>query len=187
MQAKIVAFVLIAAAGALQAGELYRWVDQDGKVHYTDQPPPPQARSAERKRLGDRPGDGPVSYALQQAMKNYPVTLYVAEGCGDGCKAAVAYLHRRGVPFTQKDGREDADALKALTGGVLEVPLATVGSNVLRGYQENAWKTALDAAGYPSTAVRPARPAPAGQKQATPASPPAATQQSQAAQEPPPN
>ncbi len=53
-------------------------------MHYTDQLPPPEARSAERKRLGDRPGDGPASYALQQAIKNFPVTLYVAEGVRGG-------------------------------------------------------------------------------------------------------
>lgn len=179
MRASILALLLIAAAGTPHAGELYRWVDQDGKVHYTDQPPPPQARSAERKRLGDRPGDGPASYALQQATKTFPVTLFVAKECGEGCKAALAYLNRRGIPFTQKDAHQDADTLKALIGGALEVPVATVGSSVLRGYEAGAWKTTLDAAGYPSTAVGPPRsaaaPKPAPEVQAQPApAPPAA-------------
>jgi hypothetical protein len=175
MRANILALMLMAAAGTLHAGELYRWVDQDGRVHYTDTPPPPQARSAQRKQLGDRPGEGPVPFALQQAMKNFPVTLYVAEGCGEGCKSAVAYLSRRGVPFTQKDARQEANAnaLMALTGGKLEVPVATVGSNLLRGYEESAWKTTLDAAGYPSTAVRPARAA-AVKPAPVPPAPPAA-------------
>jgi glutaredoxin len=178
MRANILAFLLVAAAGTAHAGELYRWVDQDGQVHYTDQLPPPEARSAQRKRLGDRPGDGPVPFALQQAMKNFPVTLYVAEGCGEGCKAAAAYLNRRGVPFTQKDARQEANAsaLMALTGGKLEVPVATVGSNVLHGFEEGGWKTTLDAAGYPSTAVGPARaaaakPAPAPAPPASSAAP----------------
>jgi hypothetical protein len=175
MRANILVLMLMAAAGTLHAGELYRWVDQDGRVHYTDTPPPPQARSAQRKQLGDRPGEGPVPFALQQAMKNFPVTLYVAEGCGEGCKAALAYLSGRGVPFTQKDARQEANAtaLMALTGGKLEVPVATVGSNVLRGYEESAWKTTLDAAGYPSTAVRPARAA-AVKPAPVPPAPPAA-------------
>jgi hypothetical protein len=175
MRANILALMLIVAAGTPHAGELYRWVDKDGRVHYTDQPPPPEARSTQRKKLGDRPGDGPVPFALQQAMKNFPVTLYVAEGCGEGCKAAVAYLNGRGVPFTQKDARQEANAsaLTALTGGKLEVPVATVGSNVLRGFEESAWKTTLDAAGYPSTAAGPARAAAAKPAPAPPA-PPAA-------------
>jgi hypothetical protein len=173
MRATILALILIAAAGAPQAGELYRWVDQDGQVHYTDQLPPPQARSAERKRLGDRPGDGPGPYALQQATKNFPVTLFVAKECGEGCKAAVAYLSGRGIPFTQKDAQQEANALKALTGGALEVPVATVGSNVLRGYEEGAWKTTLDAAGYPSTAVGPSRAAAAAKPTPPPSGRPA--------------
>jgi glutaredoxin len=179
MRANILALVLMVVVGTLHAGELYRWVDENGRVHYTDQPPPPQARNAQRKQLGNRPGEGPVPFALQQAMKNFPVTLYVAEGCGEGCKAAVAYLNKRGVPFTQKDAQQEANAtaLMALTGGKLEVPVATVGSNVLRGYEESAWKTTLDAAGYPSTAVRPARAAAA-------AKPAPATPEPQAEPEP---
>jgi hypothetical protein len=173
MRASILALLLMAAAGWAHADKLYRWVDQDGRVHYTDQPPPPQARSAERKQLGDRPGDGPASYALQRAMQNYPVTLYVVKECGEGCKSALGYLNRRGVPFTQKDAQQDADALRALTGGELEVPVATVGSSVLRGWEEGSWKAALDAAGYPSTAVAPraaaAKPAPAAAAPAEPA------------------
>jgi hypothetical protein len=30
------------------AADLYKWVDADGKVHYSDQPPPPTARSQAR-------------------------------------------------------------------------------------------------------------------------------------------
>ena len=157
MRASILTLLLIAAAGTASAGELYRWVDEDGKVHYTDQPPPPQAPNSERKRLGDRPGDGPTSYAMQQAMKNFPITLYVVGECGESCKSAVAYLSRRGIPFTQKDGHQDAEGLKALTGGSMVVPVATVGATVLRGYDEGTWKGTLDAAGYPSAPVGPPR------------------------------
>jgi hypothetical protein len=180
MRANILVLMLLMAAGAAHAGEMYRWVDKDGKVYYTDQPPPPEVRNMERKRLGDQAGEGPIPYALQQAMKKFPVVLYTAEGCGDGCKGAVDYLNGRGIPYTQKDARQqaNADALMALTGGKLEVPVATVGASVLRGYEKGAWKNMLDAAGYPSAPLT-ARPAP---KQAppaaeTPASPPAAGQE----------
>jgi glutaredoxin len=174
MRASILALVLIAATNPALAGELYRWVDENGGVHYSDQPPPPDARSAERKRLGDKPGQGQVSYALQQAMKNFPVTLYVSDDCGEPCKAAASYLTRRGVPFAQKDARQeaDADALRALTGGKLEVPVASVGPKVLRGYEESAWKATLDAAGYPGSATAaapaPAQGAPAPKAEASP-------------------
>jgi hypothetical protein len=174
MRTSILALMLIAAANPALAGDLYRWVDENGTVHYSDQPPPPQARSAERKRLGDRPGQGPVSYALQQALKNFPVTLYVSDDCGEPCQAAASYLNRRGVPFTQKDARQEANAnaLMALTGGKLEVPVATVGSSLLRGYEESAWKATLDAAGYPSASAAPAAAPAAKPEPKTASSPP---------------
>lgn len=173
MRAGILALVMMCVAGTPSAAELYRWVDQEGNVNYSDRPPPPQAREAQRKRLGDRGSDGPVSYALQQALKNFPVTVYVASDCGEGCKRALDYLNHRGVPFAQKDARQEANAnaLMALTGGKLEVPVATVGSTTLRGFEENAWRVALDAAGYPSSSPRPTAQAAAAPLQPAPAAP----------------
>ena len=178
-------FTLAVAAGAwwgelAQAGELYRWVDESGRVHYSDQPPPPEVRSqAERRRLGDKPPAATLPYSLQEAVRNFPVTVYTAEGCGEGCKQAVVYLTRRGVPFTEKDARQpdNANAVMAHAGGKIEVPLLVVGRSALRGYEENAWANALDAAGYPrSNALPPGLAA----RQVEP------TQVAKDAQEPPP-
>ena len=148
---------LMVMVWSAQAAQLYRWVDKDGRVHYTDQPPPREARSAERKRLGDRPGTQNLPYALQEATRKFPVTVYTASACGDACKQGAAYLAKRGIPHTEKDASDPAaaDALMKLTGGKLEVPVMMVGSNVLRGYEEGAGGRALDAAGYPSSAVLP--------------------------------
>ncbi len=38
-------------AGLLMAQEAYRWVDEEGNVHYSDQPPPEDEQDAERVRL----------------------------------------------------------------------------------------------------------------------------------------
>jgi glutaredoxin len=149
---------LLLTAGVACAGQLYKWVDADGNVHYTDQLPPKEAREAERKKLGDKPGTQGLPFSLQQAMRNFPVTVYTASDCGDGCKQATAYLAKRGIPYESKDARDPAaaQALSALTGGKLEVPVMTVGSNTVRGYEQGAWARALDAAGYPSSALLPA-------------------------------
>jgi hypothetical protein len=58
LQPKILKSVLIclpilAAAGSVDAAKLYRWVDDDGKVHYSDQVPPEHSKSA-RTRLNER-------------------------------------------------------------------------------------------------------------------------------------
>jgi len=155
----IVSIVLLAvSAGSACAGELYKWVDKDGKVHYTDQPPGQDVKAQERRKFGDKPGTVPLSYSLQVAMKNFPVTLYNAD-CADACPKAAALLKQRGVPFTDKSARDPvfAEELKALTGGKLLVPVLKVGKQVLTGFEEGAWNTTLDAAGYPSAGTAAAR------------------------------
>lgn len=155
MKALVCIIALVLAAAPAAAGKLYKWVDKDGNLHYTDQPPPPEAKTSEQKKFGDGASDAPVPYAVQQAVKKFPVTLYSAAQCGDPCNKATALLSQRGVPFTQKDARDPAVAeeLKAANGGKLEVPVMKLGSQVVRGYEENTWNSALDAAGYPKWAV----------------------------------
>jgi glutaredoxin len=142
---------------ASQAAEMYRWVDEAGQVHYSDQPPPPAVRHAERRRLGDRGGEATLPYTLREAVRQFPVTVYTAEGCGQSCKQALSYLSRRGVPFTEKDARiaENAELVMSHTGGKLEVPLLIVGRSALRGYEETTWAATLDAAGYPRSNALP--------------------------------
>lgn len=48
-----------AMAAEAQEGEVYRWVDDDGSVHYSDQPPP-QGTDAETVRVANPP-PSPVS------------------------------------------------------------------------------------------------------------------------------
>ena len=155
MKAFALIVALMLAIGPATAGKLYKWVDKDGNLHYTDQPPPAEAKTAEEKRFADNASDAPVPYALQQAVKNFPVTLYGADQCGDPCGKAAALLSQRGIPFAQKNARDPAVAeeVKALNGGKLEVPLMKLGSQVVRGYEENTWNSALDGAGYPKWAV----------------------------------
>jgi hypothetical protein len=147
----------LGAADAALADKLYKWTDADGNVHYTDHAPTPaEAKTQERKRFGDKPTDVSIPYALQRALKKYPVTLYTAD-CGEGCTKAAALLAKRGVPYTEKNARDPAvaDELKAINGGKVEVPFMKVGTSTVRGFEEGAWNESLDAAGYPSSAVIP--------------------------------
>jgi hypothetical protein len=38
------AALLLAATATMAAEEMYRWVDSNGEVHYSDQPPPPEVK-----------------------------------------------------------------------------------------------------------------------------------------------
>lgn len=170
--------VLVAAA---QAEQLYKWVDSDGNVHYSDQPPPPDARSVEERSVSGGSGaDEQLPFELQRATENFPVTHFVSD-CGAACVEARQLLVSRGVPHTEMDATQPAtqEEIRALTGGNVVVPVLRVGRQVLRGFEAGQWNAALDAAGYPRTAlvqVQPHRPAPPAPSQAEEAEPGEATE-----------
>jgi hypothetical protein len=149
----------LGAADTALADKLYKWTDAEGNIHYTDHAPTPaEAKTQERKRFGDKPTEVSIPYALQRALKKYPVTVYTAD-CGEGCTKAAALLDKRGVPYTEKNARDPAvaDELKAINGGKVEVPFMKVGTSTVRGFEEGAWNESLDAAGYPSSSVIPTK------------------------------
>lgn len=143
------------AVYSAQSASLYRWVDADGKVHYTDQPPPPNtAKKIEEKEIHTRSADdGQRPYATRVAAKNFQVTLFNSD-CGEVCAKARAHLAARGIPFGEKNASspEVAEELRKLVGSLV-VPVLAVGSVIrLKGYEASAWDAALDEAGYPRSA-----------------------------------
>ena len=154
------AIVLLVAALAAHAQITYRWIDKEGKVHYTDRPPVPgEASRVEQKRSTQLGADQTMSYALRKATTEYPVTLYTQTDCGEVCKQARDHLTRRGVPFSEKavTTEDDLKALRTLVGeGDLIVPVVQVGGKSSRGYLASSWDSLLDAAGYPTTNAKAA-------------------------------
>ncbi|MBC8023839.1 MAG: glutaredoxin family protein [Burkholderiales bacterium] len=143
----------LACAAAAQSN-VYRWVDKDGKVHFSDGPPPQDAANVTQKRMGGGGVDeGQLPFATQEAMKRNPVTLYVSNKCGDLCTQGRTLLSNRGIPYTERNAETnpaDGESLKKILG-VLQVPLLMVGERPLKGFDESTWQTALDGAGYPRT------------------------------------
>jgi glutaredoxin len=144
---------------ALAQAQMYRWIDDSGKIHYSDQAPPSSAKNVQKKSVpASQSASPPLPYALQQAVKDFPVTLYTAETC-DPCVQARELLNKRGVPYkdvgitlTDAEGQEK---LKNLTGAAV-VPVMTVGREKTEGFESAAYQAALDNAGYPKTSLLPA-------------------------------
>lgn len=135
---------------------VYRWVDKDGKVHFSDTPPPKDAKDSSQKRMGGGAVAAPqVPFATQEAARRNPVTMYSSTQCGELCDQGRALLGKRGVPFSEKYADVDAkdgEAVKEMTGK-LQVPVLKVGDRHVQGYREDLWNSALDAAGYAKTAL----------------------------------
>jgi glutaredoxin len=148
----VLAIVLCAQAGA-QEKQLYRYTDADGKVVYSDMPPPASAKNVQPKKIGANVIEtNAMPLAAQQASERFPVTLYTFD-CGDPCQSAAALLNRRGVPFTTVNVSDPAGAAKlmALTGANV-APVLQVGDKLVsKGLAEARWQAMLDDAGYPRT------------------------------------
>lgn len=48
---QLFAVMALALAAATVAAQVYKWVDKDGKTHYTDTPPPPSATKTDAKKI----------------------------------------------------------------------------------------------------------------------------------------
>ena len=168
--------LVVAMAATAQTQQVYRYVDPEGRVVYSDKPPPPNAREAQAKRVGQNTIEtSELSYSEVMAQERFPVTLYTF-GCGTVCDTASALLNKRGVPHTVVDVGQSAgaDKLKRLTGG-LDAPALQVGDQYATGYNEARWQNLLNDAGYPKTP--PPRTAPVGRAPPPPAPEPGAATQ----------
>lgn len=141
----------VATGAAGQAQNVYRYVDKDGRVVYSDRGPPSDAKDVQSKRMrGNVIEDNVIPIAAQQAQERFPVTLY-SFACGEVCTQAEALLNRRGVPFAtvNVETPEGAEQLNKMTGE-LRAPVLQVGDRTfVKGYSETQWNGALDEAGYP--------------------------------------
>ena len=168
---------LMMMPSGMQAGELFRWVDAKGKVHYGDVPPADAAQVEPIKFPGAATPSEDLPYETRRAQQNFPVTLYVGGSCAEYCDQARNLLSKRGIPFSEKKliTQEDIDAFKALSG-FDGTPSLAVGKTFLKGFLATQWHSELDIAGYPKNApyrppgVLPAS-APAAASQVAPASP----------------
>lgn len=162
---RICLLAMLALSFSAGAQTLYKWVGKDGKVHYSDQPPPKEIRKVEEPRLRAGTIDtGGLPFETQQASKNFPVTLFTSADCKSECDEARAFLRKRGAPFSESTvgTKEQAEHFKRIFGGEnIFLPALTVGSQKQQGFEAGAWNDMLDNAGYARTAIPGATSAPA--------------------------
>ncbi|MGV8805371.1 MAG: glutaredoxin domain-containing protein [Polaromonas sp.] len=174
------ALLALAAAASLaapwaQAQQVFRIVGPDGKVTFSDQPPP-SASTASNGKVSEAgvsaatagtataastastasTATAALPFELRQVPLKYPVTLYANDSCAP-CGAARSMLTSRGIPFSEKTvtTAADTEALQRLSGEA-SLPFLTIGSQQLKGFSDAEWTQFLNAAGYPARSVLPA-------------------------------
>jgi len=158
---KRIAFLVGLAAAVIAAGapaqqQVYRYVDKDGKVVYSDRSPPTDSKEVQAKRLSPNfIESNTVPMATTQAAERFPATLYTF-ACGTVCQSAEALLNRRGIPYTTVNIEDvkGAEQLKKLTGEQAAPVLQLGDKLVAKGFNESRWQAMLDEAGYPKSAPR---------------------------------
>lgn len=85
MKSPLQLFVAIAVllATATVAAQVYRWVDKDGKVHFSDTPPPTDSKGTAAKKVDVRPASGaaapPQKARRVVLVKTLPTTAKTAK------------------------------------------------------------------------------------------------------------
>lgn len=155
----LTAIALLAIGLNAQAQQIFRIVGADGKVTFSDKPPPDDAKAkVTRAGVGAEAGNSSASlpFELRQPTGKYPVTLYSSADCGP-CDTGRVLLKSRGIPYSEKSvsSNEDLEALKRIAGDA-SLPFLTIGGQKIRGLSESEWTQYLDAAGYPKNSILPA-------------------------------
>jgi len=149
----LIMFVISVAAHA----QVYKWVDADGKVTYSDVPPPKTAVKVETKMFSESSeSTASLPFELAEAVKNMPATLYTSDKCTP-CDDGRSFLKQNGIPFSEKTVTTNADLAKlnAISGGT-QLPVLTIGKSKFKGYNFTEWRSSLSQAGYPESNMLPA-------------------------------
>ncbi len=155
----------LAATPDAFAQQVYRHVDKDGKVTFSDQPQPAEVRIAPGAGAGTFSGQSQTRQAgtmvaslpfeLRQVVQRFPVTLYTRDDCLP-CDTGRALLSSRGIPFSERQIKtpEDNEAFERLSNQDA-LPLLSIGAQQLKGFSDVTWSQYLDAAGYPKSIQLP--------------------------------
>ncbi len=132
--------LLLAASGVFIAfdafaGEVYKWTDADGRVHFGDRPP--EGAPAQEIRIRSFDGPAEVTNDAGATATDRSVTVFSTAWCGV-CKQAKTHLKARGVSFTEYDIEKNSYGkaeFKRLCGK--GVPLITVGTQRMSGFSSD--------------------------------------------------
>jgi len=135
--------------------EVYKWVDDAGRIHFTDSPPEgKKAKSVDITPLNtyNSPSADSIKNTLARPTGVTPgkpkVIVYSTTWCGV-CKKAKRWLRQNKIAFreydTEKSARGRRDYKKMKGRGV---PIIKVGKQRLNGFSPNSLSQALRKAGY---------------------------------------
>ena len=154
MRNVILTLVVALLASAAHAQQIYRWVDENGRVHYTAEKPPAGAKSSVvESRVSSIAGPATVTGKAPEPKAGAPaqrpqVKMFATDWC-PYCRQAREFFARSGVPYTELDIEKSAAAHAEYRSlGGKGVPLIVVGNQRMSGFSEARLAQMLKAAGH---------------------------------------
>jgi len=134
----IVATLMSVAANA----EIYRWVDEGGRVHYSSRPST-EAQAEDVTTRVQSTGNYVSLEAVAAPVDGATVTMFTTTWC-KVCKMAKAYLNEKGIAFVELDVEHDEEGKRRyheLNGK--GVPITLIGQQKLVGFSAAKMEQAL--------------------------------------------
>ncbi len=137
-------FLVLMMASTVTQGDLYKWVDKDGKIHYGDSPP----ENAKLKKITGKVNSfssvsvEPFVYdpnIITRRKTSKSVVMYSTSWCGY-CKKAARHFRQKKIPFTEYDIEKSAKAAneyKKLRGR--GVPIILIGDRRMNGFNASTF------------------------------------------------
>jgi glutaredoxin len=137
-------FLVLMMISPVTQGDLYKWVDKNGKIHYGDSPPD----NVKLKKITGNVSSftsvsvEPFVYDPKNITKrktSKSVVMYSTSWCGY-CKKAARYFRQKKIPFTEYDIEKSAKAAneyKKLRGR--GVPVILIGDRRMNGFSVKAF------------------------------------------------
>jgi len=137
----LLAFLMVSP---VSHGQLFKWVDEQGNVHYGDSPPD----NAKLKRITGKVSSytsvsvedfeyDPANITERKQTKS--VVMYSTSWCGY-CKKAALHFRKNNIPFTEYDiekSEKAAKEYKNLNGR--GVPIILIGDQRMNGFSASSF------------------------------------------------
>lgn len=120
---------LLVSTGSAMAG-VYKWVDENGKVHFSDKPMSDKAKPMKLKSTNS------VSFTRVESSYGRQLTIYTAEWCGY-CTKAKKYMRSNNIVFREFDIEKSREGKKRYQRfNVKSIPLFTLNQEQMTGFSE---------------------------------------------------
>lgn len=121
--------------------EIYKWVDENGKTHFSDQKPEQATVEEIEVKVNTITTPSILDSDFLEARDRRKVVMYSAVWCGV-CKKAARYFREKKIPFKEYDieksrkGRQDYTKLNGRG-----VPIILVGKKRMNGFSASRFQS----------------------------------------------